>query len=31
MEKMEDSFGEVMIGVENSDEMSVMDVKDGVS
>jgi hypothetical protein len=31
MEEMEDSFEEVMIRVENSDEMSVMDVNDGVS
>ena len=31
MEEMEDSFEEVIIRVENSGEMSVMDVKDGVS
>ena len=31
MEEMEGSFKEVMIRVENSDEMSVMDVNDGVS
>ena len=31
MEEMEDSFKEVMIRVESSDEMSVVDVNDGVS